>query len=82
MSGRILPVSDETLAALFAERLRGGRAFQFFARRLGPNDVIYVSAQAWGRDNNHVEARASAMRFEDALVELFLNLDHATTRTP
>lgn len=72
------PVSDQTLAQLLKRRLRGSRAFQIFARRLGPHDVVYVSALAWGPDDNIVEVKASAMELEDALLQLFQNLDLAT----
>lgn len=79
---RLPPMSDRTLARLLARRLRNARVFQLFARKLGPGDVTYVAAQAWGADDNHVECRASAMLLEDALLQLFLNLDLATSREP
>lgn len=78
----MLPISDATLAELLERRLKGGRAFQFFARRLGPNDVVYAAVQAWGVDDNHIECRASAMTFRDALIQLFQNLDQATAPEP
>jgi len=71
-------LSDRTLAELLAKRLRAVRCFQLFARRLGPNDVVYVSALAFGADDKVVEAKASAMTLDEALVNLLLNLDQAT----
>jgi hypothetical protein len=72
------PISDRTLAELLFKRLRGARAFQLFARKLGPSDVVYISALAWGSDDNIVEAKASADDPASALVQLLLNLDTAT----
>lgn len=71
-------VSDRTLAQMLEKRLSGVRAFQVFMRRLGPGDVFYASAMAFGADDNIVEAKASAMAAEDALVQLLANLDQAT----
>lgn len=71
-------LSDKTLAEQLARRLRGGRAFQVFLRRLGPGDVVYVSALAWGADGNIVEIKASADELDTALVQLFRNIDQAT----
>jgi hypothetical protein len=71
-------VSDRTLAQMLERRLGGVRAFQVFMRRLGPGDVFYASAMAFGADDNIVEAKASAMAAEDALVQLLANLDQAT----
>jgi hypothetical protein len=71
-------LSDRTLAEQLARRLRGARVFQLFARRLGPGDVVYVSALAWDADENIVEAKASAMELEQALLQLLSNLDTAT----
>lgn len=71
-------VSDRTLAELLTKRLRGLRAFQLFARRLGPGDVVYVSALAFGADGNVVEAKASALELEDAMVQLLAALEQAT----
>lgn len=71
-------ISDRTLAELIAKRLRGARAFQLFARKLGPNDVVFTSAMAFGADDNIVRATATAEDLEDALVQLFSNLDQAT----
>lgn len=73
-----LPISRRTLCELLARELRGGRAFQLFARRLGPDDVVYVSALGWGADDNIVEVRASSMSLEHALEQLLNNLDLAT----
>lgn len=73
-----LPVSDRTLAEQLKRRLRGARAFQLFVRKLGPGDVVYVSALAWGADGNIVEVKASADELDAALLQLFLNLDQAT----
>lgn len=70
--------SDRTLAEQLARRLRGARVFQLFARKLGPGDVVYVSALAWDADENIVEAKASAMTLEHALAQLLANLDTAT----
>jgi hypothetical protein len=72
------PISDQTLAELLEERLRGARAFQLFCRRLGPHDVVYTSALAFGADDNIVEVKASAMTLRDSLVQLLQNLDLAT----
>ncbi len=55
------------------------RVFQLFARKLGPNDVTYVSALAMDPRDRVVEAKATAMELGDALVQLFANLDQATT---
>jgi len=74
----MIDVSDRTLAQLLARRLRSARAFQLFARRLGPNDVVYVSALAFGADDKVVEAKASAMTLDEAIVNLLNNLDQAT----
>lgn len=71
-------ISDRTLAELVKRRLRGARCFQVFMRKLGPHDVTYVSALAFDSDGNIVEAKASAMELDDALVQLLLNLDTAT----
>lgn len=71
-------LSDRTLAEGLARRLRGARVFQIFCRRLGPNDVVYTSALAFGADDKVVEAKASAMTLDEALVNLLLNLDQAT----
>jgi hypothetical protein len=75
----MLPISDRTLAELLEKRLQDGRAFHLFARRLGPGDVVYLSAFAFGPDGNVVEVKASAFKFADALVQLFNNLDLATS---
>ncbi len=77
-TNRLPQISDLTLAELLEQRLRGTRAFQLFCRRLGPNDVVYTSALAFGGDDNIVETKASSMRLRDALVQLFSNLDQAT----
>lgn len=71
-------LSRRTLAENLELELQGGRAFQLFARRLGPADVVYVSALAWGPDDNVVEVKASAMTLREALVQLLSNLDQAT----
>lgn len=71
-------LSDRSLAEQLARRLRGARAFQLFLRKLGPNDVVYVSALGYGHDDNIVEAKASALTLEQALVQLLANLDQAT----
>lgn len=71
-------ISDRTLAQLLQRRLRGARCFQVFLRRLGPHDVVYASALAWGPDDNIVEVKASALELEDVLVQLLANLDIAT----
>jgi hypothetical protein len=73
-----MKISDRTGAEFIRDRLRGVRAFQVFIRRLGPNDVVYASALAWGPDGNVVEAKASADELDIALQQLFLNLDQAT----
>lgn len=73
-----MKVSDQTLGEMLAERLRGARVFRLFAMRLGPEDVVYISALAFAPEGNIVEARASAEEFEDAFAQLFANLDNAT----
>lgn len=78
----MLPISDRTLAELLVDRLRERRAFQLFVRRLGPNDVVYASAWAFGRDGNHLECRASAMDPVEAILQLLQNLDQATQEIP
>jgi hypothetical protein len=71
-------VSDRLLATLLAKRLQRVGVFQMFIKKLGPSDVTYVSAFALAPDDNVVEGKASAMDLEDALVQLFANLDLAT----
>ena len=71
--------SRATLAAELQAELEGARVFQLFARKLGPNDVTYVSAMALDPRDRVVEVKASAMELGDALVQLFANLDQATT---
>ena len=70
--------SRATIAAEFAAELEGLRVIQLFARRLGPNDVLYLSAFAQDARGRVVEAKSSAMEFADALTQLFSNLDQAT----
>lgn len=71
-------ISDRTLAELVARRLRGGRVFQLFARKLGPNDVVFVSAMAFDADDKIVRCSGTAEELEDALVQLFAAIDQAT----
>jgi len=71
--------SRTTLAAELQAELEGTRVFQLFARKLGPNDVTYVSAMALDPRDCVVEVKATAMELGDALVQLFANLDQATT---
>ncbi len=71
--------SRATLAAELQVELESVRVFQLFARKLGPNDVTYVSALAMDPRDRVVEAKATAMELGDALVQLFANLDQATT---
>lgn len=71
-------ISDRTLAEHLTKRLRGVRAFQVFLRRLGPGDVVYASAWAWSPDGKVVEVKASAIDAEEAVIQLFRNLDQAT----
>lgn len=71
--------SRATIAAELQAELDGARVFQLFARNLGPNDVTYVSALALDPCDRVVEVKASAMELGDALVQLFANLDQATT---
>lgn len=71
--------SRATLAAELQVELEGARVFQLFARKLGPNDVTYVSAMALDPRDRVVEVKASAMELGDALIQLFANLDQATT---
>jgi len=71
--------SRATIAAELQAELDGARVFQLFARRLGPNDVTYVSAMALDPRDRVVEVKASAMELGDALIQLFANLDQATT---
>lgn len=72
-------ISDQTLAELLERRLQGVRAIQLFCRQLGPHDVTYVSAMALDPRDRVVEVKATAMELGDALVQLFANLDQATT---
>jgi hypothetical protein len=72
-------LSDRTVAEWLERRYRGARMFQSFQRRLGPNDVVYLSAWCWGADGKMVEVKASAMSFVDAFVQLLRNADQATT---
>lgn len=71
-------LSDRTLAEQLFRRLRGGRVFQVFMRRLGPGDVVYASALAFDADENVVEVKASALDPEAALVQLLNGIDQAT----
>jgi len=71
--------SRATLAAELQAELEGARVFQLFARKLGPQDVTYVSAMALDPRDRVVEVKASAMELGDALIQLFANLDQATT---
>lgn len=71
--------SRATIAAELQAELDGARVFQLFARKLGPNDVTYVSALALDPRDRVVEVKATAMELGDALVQLFANLDQATT---
>lgn len=73
-----MKLSRRTIATELKRELVGGRAFQLFMRRLGPNDVVYVSALAWSADGKVVEVKASAEDLVDAFEQLFLNLDQAT----
>jgi hypothetical protein len=71
--------SRATLAAELQAELDGARVFQLFARKLGPHDVTYVSALALDARDRVVEVKATAMELGDALIQLFANLDQATT---
>jgi hypothetical protein len=71
--------SRATIAAELQAELDGARVFQLFARKLGPHDVTYVSALALDPCDRVVEVKATAMELGDALVQLFANLDQATT---
>jgi hypothetical protein len=71
--------SRATIAAELQAELEGARVFQLFARKLGPNDVTYVSALALDPRDRVVEVKATAMELGDALIQLFANLDQATT---
>jgi hypothetical protein len=71
--------SRATIAAELQAELEGARVFQLFARKLGPNDVTYVSALALDPRDRVVEVKATAMELGDALLQLFANLDQATT---
>jgi hypothetical protein len=71
--------SRATIAAELQAELDGARVFQLFARKLGPNDVTYVSALALDPRDRVVEVKSTAMELGDALVQLFANLDQATT---
>ena len=71
--------SRATLAEELQAELDGARVFQLFARRLGPSDVTYVSAMALDSRDRVVEVKATAMELGDALIQLFANLDQATT---
>ncbi len=71
--------SRATIAAELQSELDGTRVFQLFARKLGPHDVTYVSALALDPRDRVVEVKATAMELGDALIQLFANLDQATT---
>jgi hypothetical protein len=71
--------SRATIAAELQAELEGARVFQLFARKLGPHDVTYVSALALDPRDRVVEVKATAMKLGDALIQLFANLDQATT---
>jgi hypothetical protein len=71
--------SRATIAAELQAELEGARVFQLFARKLGPSDVTYVSALALDPRDRVVEVKATAMELGDALIQLFANLDQATT---
>jgi hypothetical protein len=71
--------SRATIAAELQAELESARVFQLFARKLGPNDVTYVSALALDPRDRVVEVKATAMEFGDTLLQLFANLDQATT---
>lgn len=73
-----MKLSRRTVIRELQRELRGQRVFQLFVRKLGPNDVVYASALAWGEDGRVVECKASAENFDDALEQLLLNLDQAT----
>ncbi len=77
------PARGRRLRATIAEELQaeleGARVFQLFARKLGPPDVTYVSALALDPRDRVVEVKATAMELGDALIQLFANLDQATT---
>src|SRR5262249_16639880 len=59
--------SRTTIAAELQAELDGARVFQLFARKLGPNDVTYVSAMALDPRHRVVEVKATAMELGDAL---------------
>jgi len=71
--------SRATTAAELQAELDGARVFQLFARKLGPSDVTYVSAMALDPRDRVVEVKATAMELGAALLQLFANLDRATT---
>lgn len=71
--------SRTTIAAELQAELEGARVFQLFARKFGANDVTYVSAMALDPRDRVVEVKATAMELGDALIQLFANLDQATT---
>lgn len=71
--------SRATIATELQAELEGARVLQLFARKLGPNDVTYVSALVLDPRDRVVEVKATAMELGDALIQLFANLDQATT---
>ena len=71
--------SRATIATELQAELDGARVFQLYARRLGPGDVTYVSAMALDPRDRVVEVKATAMELGAALLQLFANLDRATT---
>jgi hypothetical protein len=70
--------SRATIVRELALELGELRVFQLFARKLGPDDVVYASAQAFDSNDHIVEAKASALTLPDALEQLLSNLDQAT----
>lgn len=70
---------DEALAAalvlMLGDRLRRGRAFQLFARRLGRGDDVFLRVLAWDPAGRELAISARADRLEVGLVKLLRTLD-------
>lgn len=68
-------LSDHTVAAQLAARIKATKLFQLFVRQLGPRDVWYVSAFAIDASGNVRELKATAADPLEAFEQLFRNLD-------
>lgn len=71
-------ISDTTLDAQLDQRMRRVRLHQLFMRKLGPNDVVYLSAFATNAKGKVIEVKATALTFGEAFDQLWRNLDAVT----